>query len=44
LELKAVNGETALHMTDNDEFDLTFLDQYMTSTEKQLLGTEKPRR
>jgi len=41
---EAVNGETALHMTDNDEFDLTFLDQYMTSTEKQLLGTEKPRR
>ena len=37
---EAVNGETALSMTNTDHFDLIFLDQYMASTEKQLLGTE----
>mmetsp|Transcript_5570 Transcript_5570/g.8534 ORF Transcript_5570/g.8534 Transcript_5570/m.8534 type:complete len:862 (+) Transcript_5570:152-2737(+) len=37
---EAANGETALTLTDTDTFDLIFLDQYMASVEKQLLGTE----
>jgi CheY-like chemotaxis protein len=40
---EASNGETALIMTEKEEFDLVFLDQYMTSVEKQLLGTETAR-
>jgi len=37
---EAANGETALSLVDTDHFDLIFLDQYMASVEKQLLGTE----
>ena len=37
---EASNGETALRMVDEEEFDLIFVDQYMASVEKQLLGTE----
>jgi CheY-like chemotaxis protein len=40
---EASNGETALQMVDNKTFDLIFLDQYMASVEKQLLGTETAR-
>jgi CheY-like chemotaxis protein len=37
-------GEAALEMLHrNEEFDIIFLDQYMTSTEKCLLGTEAAR-
>ena len=37
---EASNGETALRMVDEENFDLIFVDQYMASVEKQLLGTE----
>ena len=37
---EAANGETALKMVEDEQFDLIFVDQYMSSTEKQLLGTE----
>jgi CheY-like chemotaxis protein len=37
---QASNGETALHLTDTENFDLIFMDMYMASVEKQLLGTE----
>ena len=38
---EASNGETALRLTENGEhFDLIFVDMYMASVEKQLLGTE----
>eukprot|EP00977_Amphora_coffeiformis_P003964 scaffold795_cov187-Amphora_coffeaeformis.AAC.5 len=43
---QAANGETALRIvddTDRPPFDLIFMDQYMASTEKQLLGTEAVR-
>jgi len=40
---EASNGETAVAMVQQEEFDLIFLDQYMTSVEKQLLGTETTR-
>ena len=40
---EAANGETALEMTKSQEFDLIFVDQYMASIEKQLLGTETVR-
>jgi len=49
---QACNGETALQMVrqkgqestlDAPSFDLIFLDQYMASVEKQLLGTETAR-
>ena len=40
---EAANGETALRMTDTAAFDLIFMDQYMASIEKQLLGTETTR-
>jgi CheY-like chemotaxis protein len=36
----ASNGETALQLTDTETFDLIFMDMYMASVEKQLLGTE----
>ena len=36
-------GEAALDMLRNEDFDLIFLDQYMVSTEKCLLGTETVR-
>jgi len=37
---EASNGETALTLAENNDFDLIFLDQYMASVEKQLLGSE----
>ena len=37
---QASNGETALQLTDTETFDLIFMDMYMASVEKQLLGTE----
>jgi CheY-like chemotaxis protein len=40
---EAASGETALQMVESCEYDLIFLDQYMTSTDKQLLGTETAR-
>jgi CheY-like chemotaxis protein len=41
---EAANGETALQMIDDGgKFDLIFMDQYMASVEKQLLGTEATR-
>ena len=41
---EASNGETALRLVDEEDFDLLFLDQYMSSAEKQLLGTETARK
>jgi signal transduction histidine kinase/CheY-like chemotaxis protein len=40
---EAASGETALRFVDKQSFDLIFLDQYMASVEKQLLGTETAR-
>jgi signal transduction histidine kinase/CheY-like chemotaxis protein len=40
---EAANGETALRLADLEPFDLIFMDQYMASTEKQLLGTDTVR-
>lgn len=40
---EAANGETALHLVESQEFDLIFLDQYMASINKQLLGSETAR-
>jgi signal transduction histidine kinase/CheY-like chemotaxis protein len=40
---EAANGETALHLVKSQTFDLLFMDQYMASIEKQLLGTETVR-
>lgn len=45
---EASNGETAIRMCVDDdgeeeEFDLIFVDQYMASVERQLLGTETVR-
>eukprot|EP00543_Licmophora_paradoxa_P002894 CAMPEP_0202449160 /NCGR_PEP_ID=MMETSP1360-20130828/7904_1 /ASSEMBLY_ACC=CAM_ASM_000848 /TAXON_ID=515479 /ORGANISM="Licmophora paradoxa, Strain CCMP2313" /LENGTH=471 /DNA_ID=CAMNT_0049066989 /DNA_START=92 /DNA_END=1507 /DNA_ORIENTATION=- len=40
---EAANGETALRIVEDNHFDLIFMDQYMTSVEKQLLGTETVR-
>lgn len=40
---EASNGETALRLVETDDFDLIFMDQYMSSTEKQLTGTETVR-
>ena len=37
---QAANGETALRITEDEQFDLIFMDMYMASVEKQLLGTE----
>jgi CheY-like chemotaxis protein len=37
---EAANGETALRLVETDEFDLIFMDMYMASVNKQLLGTE----
>ena len=41
--LEAANGETALEMAKSTDFDIIFVDQYMASIEKQLLGTETVR-
>lgn len=40
---EAANGETALRMTATETFSVIFLDQYMSSVDKQLLGTETAR-
>jgi CheY-like chemotaxis protein len=42
---EASNGETSLHMVEDDvnKYDVIFMDQYMSSIEKQLLGTETVR-
>jgi CheY-like chemotaxis protein len=37
---EAANGETALQLVESEPFDLIFMDMYMASVEKQLLGTE----
>ena len=37
---EAANGETALRLVEREHFDLIFMDMYMASVEKQLLGTE----
>lgn len=37
---EASNGETAIHLVGEEDFDLIFVDMYMASVEKQLLGTE----
>ena len=37
---EASNGETALRLVEKEHFDLIFMDMYMASVEKQLLGTE----
>lgn len=40
---EASNGETALKLVETEKFDLMFVDMYMASVEKQLLGTETVR-
>lgn len=40
---EAANGESGLQMALEQEFDLIFLDQYMASAEKTMLGTETAR-
>lgn len=40
---EASNGETAIRLAQQEDFDIIFMDQYMTSIEKQLLGTEATR-
>lgn len=37
---QASNGETAISLVASHQFDLIFIDQYMASVERQLLGTE----
>ena len=37
---EASSGETALQLCEANNFDLIFMDQYMASVEKRLLGTE----
>eukprot|EP00980_Cylindrotheca_fusiformis_P005945 scaffold1262_cov106-Cylindrotheca_fusiformis.AAC.2 len=37
---EAANGEAALVLVERDDFDIIFVDMYMASVEKQLLGTE----
>ena len=37
---EASNGETALTLAETNSYDIIFIDQYMASVEKQLLGTE----
>jgi CheY-like chemotaxis protein len=37
---EASNGETALQLVETNNFDLIFMDMYMASVQKQLLGTE----
>eukprot|EP00522_Entomoneis_paludosa_P009722 CAMPEP_0172449970 /NCGR_PEP_ID=MMETSP1065-20121228/8521_1 /TAXON_ID=265537 /ORGANISM="Amphiprora paludosa, Strain CCMP125" /LENGTH=896 /DNA_ID=CAMNT_0013201733 /DNA_START=27 /DNA_END=2717 /DNA_ORIENTATION=- len=37
---QASNGETAIKLAQEHSFDLVFMDMYMASVEKQLLGTE----
>lgn len=37
---EAASGESALVMVESESYDIIFMDQYMTSVDKQLLGTE----
>jgi len=37
---EAFNGETSSVLTDSSNFDLIFMDQYVVSVDKELLGTE----
>ena len=37
---EASNGETAIRLVEEDDYDLIFVDQYLASIKKQLLGTE----
>lgn len=37
---EAANGETALQLVETNHFDLIFMDMYMASVQKQLLGSE----
>jgi DNA-binding response OmpR family regulator len=37
---QAPNAETALEMVVSNTYDIIFIDQYMASNQKQLLGTE----
>jgi CheY-like chemotaxis protein len=37
---EAANGETAIRLLETDRVDLIFMDMYMASVQKQLLGTE----
>ena len=37
---EASSGEAALHLCETKSFDIIFMDQYMASASKQLLGTE----
>ena len=40
---EASNGETCLLLCEKQEFDVIFLDQFMASVDRQLLGTETAR-
>lgn len=40
---EAASGETALKLVETQDFDLIFVDQYMASVERTLLGTETVR-
>ena len=40
---EAASGEAALQLVETSKYDLIFMDQYMASAEKQLLGTETVR-
>jgi CheY-like chemotaxis protein len=40
---EAASGETALRLVKSQTFDLIFMDQYMASIDKQLLGTDTVR-
>jgi len=40
---EAANGETAILLAESNKYDLIFVDQYMASVDKQLLGTETVR-
>jgi len=40
---EAASGESALQLVESRAYDLIFMDQYMASTEKSLLGTETVR-
>jgi signal transduction histidine kinase/FixJ family two-component response regulator len=40
---EAANGETALRQAASQEFDLIFMDQYMPSVQKQMLGSDATR-
>jgi CheY-like chemotaxis protein len=40
---EASNGETAVRLVESERYDLIFMDMYMASVEKQLLGTEAVR-